>query len=217
MAKVSARFGVGDPEGARSSEWVVMWKSTKSDVYLAARTLGGTLKVSLHENGQCHVRAPDPSKWRSPGSPPRFLDRWTINPRSQYEFPFGIIVPTSELTRAVWAKHRDKGTVWLPAKPGAAVEIAVFLTRAEPRPMNSLSSAGWNKIIVLERLCDGRDLWVVAGETKLPEDRRMELERIKRQVRPLIATLPAAPANPRLLLFATNEQGTRRFVEAAVH
>jgi hypothetical protein len=216
MATLSARFGVGDPKGARSSEWVVMWKATKSDVYLAGRTLGGAIKVSLHESGQCQVRAPDPSKWKSPGYPPRFLDRWTINPCSQCEFPFGIIVPTSELTHAAWANRRDKGTIWLPAKVGGAVEIAVFLTRVEHRPMDSLASARWDKIIVLERLPDGRDLWVVAAEAKLPEDRRIELERIKRQVRPLITTLPAAPANPRLLLFATNDQGTRRFVEAAV-
>jgi hypothetical protein len=218
MATLSARIGVGDPKAARSSEWVVMWKSTKSDVYLAGRALGGTLKVSLHETGHCHVHGADLSKWTSPGAPPRFLDQWTINPCSQYEFPFGIIVPTSELRHAVWTKHKDKGTVWLPAKPGAAaVEIAVFLTRTEPCPTNSLAAAGWHKIIVLERLPDGRHLWVVAGETKFPEDRRIELERIKGQVRPLIATLPAAPTNPRLLLFATNKQGTRRFVEAAVH
>lgn len=217
MATLSARFGVGDPRGLRSSEWVVMWKPTKSDVYLAARTLGGTLKLSLHESGQCHVRAPDPRKWLSPGSPPRFLDSWTINPHSQYEFPFGIIIPTSELRQAVWAKHRDKGTVWILPKLGDAVEIAVFLTRAEPPPpMNSLASAGWHEVIVLERLPDGRDLWVVAGEAKLSEDRRFELERIKRQVRSLISTLPNAPSNPRLLLFAYDKKGTRRFVEAAL-
>jgi hypothetical protein len=217
MAKLSARFGVGDPKGAHSSEWVVMWKSTKSDVYLAGRSRGGTLKVSFHETGQCQVRAPDPSKWKSPGPPPRFLDRWTIDPYSRYEFPFGIIIPTSELRHAGWAKHKDKGTVWIPAKLGDAVEIALFLTRAEPRPpMNSLSSAGCDKVIVLERLPDGRDLWVVACETRLAEDRRIELERIKQQVRPFVSNLPSAPSNPRLLLFAYDKKGTRRFVEAAV-
>jgi hypothetical protein len=139
-----------------------------------------------------------------------------INPHSTYEFPFGVIVPASELRQAAWARHKDKGTTWIPAKQGSAVEIAVFLTRAEPRPVNELASAGWNTIIVLERLPDGRDLWVVAGETQLPEERSVELESIKAQVRPLIAALPTVPANPRLLLFATNERGTRRFVEAAV-
>lgn len=217
MTTLSARFGVGDPDGARSSEWVVMWKPTTSDVYLAARTLGGALKVSIHERGQCRVRAPDHRRWKSPGDPPRFLDVWTIDPNSRFEFPFGVIVPTSELREAPWAKHKDKGTVWLPAKPESAVEIAVFLTRDGPRPNKALAAAGWGKNIVLERLPDGRDLLVVAGETNLPEERRIELQHVRLQVRPLVAALLSPPANPRLLLFATNEQGTRRIVEAAVH
>jgi hypothetical protein len=96
--------------------------------------------------------------------------------------------------------------------------VGQFLT-IEPRALMSakaLTSAGWHTTIVLERLPDGRDLWVVAGVTSLPEERGIELEGIKAQVRPLIADLPITPANPRLLLFAINEQGTRRYVEAAV-
>lgn len=216
MTTYSVRFGVGDPSGLRSSEWVVMWKSDSSDVYLAARTLGGLLKVSLHESGRCHVHAPDHRHWRSPGSPPRFLDVWTINHQSSYEFPFGVIIPTSELRQAPWAKHKDKGTVWIPSKSGASVEIAVFFTRAEPRPIGALESAGWATTIVLERLPDGRDLWVVAGETTFPKERHIELENIKAHIRPLMAALPTMPANPRLLLVATDKKGTRRFVEAAV-
>lgn len=217
MTTHSVRFGVGDPSNLRSSEWVVMWKSDVSDVYLAGRALGGFLKASVHESGKCHVRAPDPTHWRSEGSPPRFIDAWTINPHSNYEFPFGIIIPASELRLGPWAKHKDKGTVWIPAKPEASVEIAVFLTRTEPRPINALESAGWTTTIVIERLPDGRDLWVVAGETTFPEDRRAELEGIKVNIRPQLASLPTTPANHRLLLVAADDKGTRRFVEAAVH
>lgn len=194
-----------------------MWKSDVSDVYLAGRTLGGVLKASLHESGRCHVRAPDQRHWKSPGSPPRFIDAWTINPQSNHEFPFGVIIPASELRQGPWKKHKDKGTVWIPTKHGASIEIAVFLTRAEPRPVGALASAGWTTTVVLERLPDGRDLWVVAGETIFPEERRNELENIKANIRPLMANLPTAPANPRLLLVATDEKGTRRFVEGAVH
>jgi hypothetical protein len=193
-----------------------MWKSQLSDVYLVGRTLGGSLKVSIHERGRCHVRAPNPKHWHSPSiEPPKFVDVWMINPQSNYEFPFGIIVPASELRLGPWAKHKDKGTTWIPTKAGASVEIAVFLTRAEPRPTAALTSAGWTTTIVVERLPDGRDLWVVAGETTLPEERRAELKRIKEIIRPNLVTLPAPPKNPRILLSAVDEKGTRRFVEAA--
>lgn len=193
-----------------------MWKSDASDVYLAGRTLGGYLKASIHESGRCHIRAPDQRHWRSPGSPPQFLDVWMINPQNHYEFPFGIIIPASELRRTSWAKHRNKGTTWIPATSGQSVEIAVFLTRAEPRPISALASAGWTTTVVLERLPDGRDLWVVAGDATVPEERRRELESLKQHIRPQIAELPTVPVNPRLLLVATDRKGTRRFVEAAV-
>ena len=216
MSTRSARFGVGDPGGARSSEWVVFWQSNKSDVYLATRTLGDTLRVSLHERGLCFVRAPDAGKWMSPGVPPRLLDRWVIDPSSRYEFPFGIVFPTSELRQGPWAKRKDKGTIWLPLGTGTAVEVAVFLTRAARPPNDLLAFAGWNKIIVSERLNDGRDLTVAATDVDFPEDRRIEVERIKGQVRSVVGTFPSAQANPRLLVFATDGRGTRRFVEVAV-
>lgn len=215
MTTHSARFGVGDPTGLRSSEWVVMWKSDTSDVYLAGRTLGGSFKASLHQSGICHIRAPDQRFWRSTETPPSFLDTWTINPESRYEFPFGIIIPASELRRSLWAKHKDKETIWIPAKPCSSIEIAVFLTREEPRPIKTLASAGWTTTIVLERLPDGRDLWVVAGETTFPENQIIELEKLKHHVYPQLARLPTPPENPRLLLIATDTKGTRRFVEAA--
>lgn len=144
MARRSARCGVADPAGARSSEWLVWWSSSASDVYVAARTLGGILKVSLHESGKCHVRAPDPKKWLSGGEPPRFLDTWSIDPGSQYECPCGVIIPTSELRPGPWSKHKDKGTQWLTAQPDAAIEIGLFLTRVDPLPLSQLRSAGWH-------------------------------------------------------------------------
>jgi hypothetical protein len=55
MAIRSVRFGIGDPAGARSAEWLVLWKTKTSDVYLASRILGDTLRVGLHQTGRCHV------------------------------------------------------------------------------------------------------------------------------------------------------------------
>jgi len=214
--KRSVRFGVGDPAGARSAEWLVCWSSSKSDVYVAARTLGGLLKASLHRDGRCVVKAPDPGKWLSPGTPPMYLDIWRINLQSQSEFPFGVIIPTSELRPGPWLQHRNRPTLWLPGKPNAATEIAVFLTRIHPLPIDRLTSAGWHTTIVAERLSDGRDLWVMAGDSSLPDDKRKELDVVKAYVRRVAPEPTTEKSNRRLLLFAKNEHGTRRFVEAAL-
>jgi hypothetical protein len=76
MANRTQRFGVGDPTGARSSEWFVFWKTNASDVYLGSRALGG----------------------------------WTIDPGSAYQFPFGVMVPCSDLRAGNWGIWKDKGT-----------------------------------------------------------------------------------------------------------
>jgi hypothetical protein len=217
MATLSQRFGVGDPLGARSSEWVVMWKSTASDIYLAARTLGGTLKASIHESGRCHVRAPDTKSWRSPGAAPHFLDVWSINPQSKYEFPFGIVIPEPELRAGKWPQYRDRGTVWLPVAKGNGIEVAIFLTRASSDQSNALKAAGWHTVIVNTALPDGRHLLVAAGNSIAHIERQAELENLRKQLRSMLVNSPSPSANPRALLFTVDGKGTRRFVEVAVN
>ena len=216
MATLSQRLAVGDPRGARSSEWVVMWKATTSDIYLATRTLGGALKASIHEGGRCHVRAPDPRHWLSPGNPSRFLDVWSIDPNANYSFPFAVVIPQPELRTGEWAQHRDKGTIWLPVATGEGVEVAIFFIRTAEDQSNALAAAGWHTTIVNAFLPDGRRLLVVAGKSLAHLERQAELEGIRNRVHPLLAAAPTPLRNPRALLFATDEKGTRRFVEIVV-
>lgn len=57
MAKRSLRFGIHDGFTRRAATWKV-WTETangNSDVYLACRALGGSLKASLHQSGSWHI------------------------------------------------------------------------------------------------------------------------------------------------------------------
>jgi hypothetical protein len=218
MATRSVRFGVGDPQGRRAAEWVAMWKPTKSDVYLAARVLGQTFKISLHESGECHVASGSTGSMHQPGTRPRFVETWKINPNDQVVQPFGIVVPEVELREGDWARHRDKGTRWIPVHDGSSVEIAIFLTRVHPPPRDELAAAGWHTIIVCERLPDGRDFWVIAGDGgAIPETRRIELQNMKDACRRALTSRSLSPTNPRILALATDDRGTRRYVDAAVN
>ncbi len=209
------RFGVGDPNGWRSSEWVVVWHDRVSDVYLATRTLGGTMKASIHESGRCHVRAPDHAKWRSPGTAPRFVDEWFIDPKAAFSHPFGVIIPEPELRRGDWRKHKDKGTVWLPVKSGEGIEIALFLVRTEGGCSQALAQAGWLTRIVDATLPDGRRLLVAAGKSMAHVERAEELNALRLTIGRLLTAHGAPIANPRALLTAKDDFGTRRFVEVA--
>lgn len=141
---------------------------------------------------------------------------WTINPQANYEFPFGIIIPQSELRAAQWSQHRNKGTIWLPVASGKAIEVAVFLIRTTQDQSNSLAAEGWHTTIVNASLPDGRRLFVVAGNSLAHVERQKELQNIRMQVGAYLRSLPNQPQNPRILLFATGPTGTRRFVEVAI-
>jgi hypothetical protein len=217
MAIRTVRFGVRNTQDARSSEWVVMWKTNTSDVYLATRTLGKSMKASLHASGRCHVRPPDQKSWLGSAAPPDFLDTWDIDTASDYKFPFSVVVPEPELRISDWAQHRNKGTVWIDAPRGEGIEIAVMLARATGDLTDKLNSAGWYVHLVDVVLPDGRRLLVVAGHTTVPPDKLAELNKAKQAVRAAMAKNSISIRNARMLLLAgPNELGTRKFVEAAV-
>ncbi len=217
MAMHSQRFGVCNPQGARSSEWVVMWKTNTSDVYLATRTLGGSMKASLHASGRCHVRAPHPLRWRGHGQSPRFLEVWDIDVTSKYQFPFAVVVPEQELRRGHWAQHRDKGTLWLEAKAGCGVEVALLLVRAAGDLSPGLKAAGWEAQIVDAALPDGRRLLVVAGQATVTPEKLAELDEARLAASAVVANHTGPIGNPRMLLLAgAHDQGTRKFVETAM-
>ena len=173
------------------------------------------MKASIHESGRCHVRAPDASKWRSPGLAPRYLDRWSIDPLGTYSHPFGVIIPEPELRAADWKKHKDKGTVWLPVRSGEGIEFALFLVRTDGDCDQALASAGWHTRIVDARLPDGRRLLVVAGNSMAHVERAEELDALRMMMGKLSTAYGAPLANPRALLTAVDDGGTRRFVEVA--
>ena len=213
----SQRFGVRNSQGAHSSEWMVMWKTNTSDVYLATRTLGGMMKVSLHASGRCHIRAADREHWKGPGKPPEFLDAWQINIASPFEYPFAVIFPEQELREGDWEKHRDKGTMWIQAMPGKAIEVALFLVRVTEDISTALEAAGWRILLVDALLPDARRLLVAAAHANPPEEKLAEIDRLKHSAQIVISQLAEPVANPRILLLTSATQhGTRKFVETAV-
>ena len=194
-----------------------MWKTTASDVYVVTRTLGETFKASIHESGGCHVRGPDPKHWRSPGIPTRFLDTWSIDPNAHYTFPFSIIIPEPEFRTGEWARHRDKGTVWIAANPEQGIEVAIFLIRSNEDQSNALAASGWHTTIVNTLLPDGRRLLVVASNAvaHFNIERQAKLNDIRRNAHQMLSTSATPFLNPRLLLLSASENGTRHFVEVA--
>jgi hypothetical protein len=180
-----------------------------SDVYVAARMARGLLKASIHESGLCHVRAPDPQAWQSPGAPPAFLDKWKIDPAAAAVLVFHILIPTSELREGPWAVQRKRDTTWVTPR-SEATDIGVFLTRVKPEPRAQLAAAGWSTTIAADTLPDSRQLWLMAGDTAMAARKRVELDNFKISARNRI---PPTAGNYRAVLFAGAEGDVRTFVE----
>ena len=129
--KKATRFVVGSPQGLTSSVWRV-W-THKNDVYFQAESLGGALKVSLHESGrwQMSFTTEFVKKMQAKGQWPaisRHMSRW-LRPTeiSSVTLAFRIIIPTSELRPLKLRMVRP--ITWIAAAPiGHAVEFMIFLT-----------------------------------------------------------------------------------------
>lgn len=99
------RFAVGSPTGPRSRTWRLWVPKQKSDVYLSERSLGKSVKVSLHEPGPSRFALT--SEWvrgtgfQAPEGRDRRLavewERPRARPPRQVARPFSIVVPYDEV------------------------------------------------------------------------------------------------------------------------
>lgn len=138
MAQQVLRFGITDGKGHRAATWR-LWTETgkgKSEVYLAARSLGGTLKASLHESGKWHNAYTQHAFERDvegaiTKQKDRFLEKW---PRPKDIAPgitlaFRIVTPWSSTTSPI-EESKTKNVIWLPNAPKPkSTEIDVIFTK----------------------------------------------------------------------------------------
>lgn len=136
MPERSIRFGVTDGRGNRAATWK-LWTQTgsgKSDVYLACRALGGTLKASLHESGNWHIAytqrafAKDVAGAIAQQSD-RFMEKW---PRPKHisdgvTLAYRIVTPYSAVTSPI--SDSEAQIICIPNAPEPkATEIDIIIT-----------------------------------------------------------------------------------------
>lgn len=228
------RFAVGSPAGPRSGVWRLWTGTGRSDVYIAARTLGGVVKVSLHESGEWH-HAFTKEYAADRGSPllhpdgDRVVERWT-RPREfvpGFTMAFMIIVPSTEVTipgRPLPGRYA-KDVIWVdPPTQGFATYFRVILSSPEA---TSMSTSGWpgrdgmeTQLLARTELTNGETLWVVTNEEAVSSEKQEQLEDYRRVVAQNIehnleADASSALLEPRVWVYGSDPFGTRFFIDVS--
>jgi hypothetical protein len=225
------RFAVGSPDGPRSGVWVLWTMPHKNDVYLAARSLGGVFKVSLHAD-----REGQPASWRiafnDPNSPflrpgqDRVVERW-VPPTELapgWTRAFEITVLASELTVPQDGDHDPGNVAWIsPPALGFGVDFDVFLsapgvTGAEGWP--GRDSLGTRRLFCAP-LANGQHAWLLASYGAVSQEVRDGIDRFHRlieqsPVRVLDDVDWTSLRQPRAFLGGILNDGTRYFLDLAL-
>jgi hypothetical protein len=232
---LTARFAVGDPEGARSAVWRMWTSRTKSDVYVSAWALTSVLKVSLHESGNWRHAFTDTRGMVhvAPGQD-RAMSRWERPPEfvSGVTRAFEIIIPASEVTKPPYLEwdqdfrpeYADKDIVWLPPPPeGYATHFVVVFTTAE---VTTATFPGWPgrdsmgaHLIAAATLPNSQTVWLIAFDVEISEEARQNLERNKRLMAEAARRMKEDPSEIpelRAYLYGHDHDGTHWYMDLSM-
>jgi len=176
MTEKAIRFGITDGQGHRAASWKLWTPSTTSDVYLACRELGGTLKASLHESGNWHVAYSQTTFDADvlgivPSQKDRFMDKWSrpkpIAPG--VTLAFRIVTPYSAVMTPLY--NPGKNISWIPnCSAPRATEIDLILVSP------TTPATGWpgknkmgTQLIGSYHLSSGDSVWAVYWTIDMPD------------------------------------------------
>jgi hypothetical protein len=219
-----ARFGVGAADGPRSAVWRLWTGKGTSDVYIAARTLGGVLKGSLHESGVWRF-AFTKEYWEgraSTGAEDRVIERWNRPPPIDgITSAFMVVVPSDEIGLPPHplpekAKKYTRNVTWVPPAPeGFATGFIVMYTQpGGPTPSEDI------RFVSRFELPNQETVSIMVHEQEISEGQKQQLEAARLALSEAVRQGPEAERaalvawlEPRVWLYGDNELGTRFFID----
>lgn len=164
------RFAVGDPSGRRSSIWR-FWAGRKSpDLYIAARSVAGLVKASLHASGARHVAltsqfATRQRKKEEADRASRYFQQWNASVAigQSCSLEFQVCLPTQHLRPFGEHDRSDSEVVWIPAAPPEhMIQVCVlFGPKTETVSWPGSKQAG-TALVSQGRLSDAKRVWLVS-------------------------------------------------------
>jgi hypothetical protein len=177
MGNQPIRFTVTDGV-KRAATWICFTDTDrgKSDIYLACRELGGSLKVSLHESGDWRIAYTQEFFKENLGAFPdkcdnRVIMQWPRPPQiaKGVTLAFRIITPYSAVSTA-FDISLSKPIIWIPVPPeNRAVEIDIIITAPNILVSGWPDKKSMKTRLVGSMLLDiGDTVWIVHRVTDIP-------------------------------------------------
>lgn len=224
MPKRSLRFGIHDESGNRSATWK-LWTEIgggNSELYLANRSLGGTLKASLHQSGNWHIAYSQKTfEEQVEGIIPKFKDRFIEKWPRPNEIAFGVTLAFRIVTPSLALKssknHGKYAKVkWIENAPSSkATEIDIIITKPE------VNVSGWpgkqtmgTSLIGSFKLENKETVWAVSWIVDMPD-----LSKLDKGVGKFFRGKSKKDLERdglRILIFGTEADGSRVIYDCAV-
>jgi len=178
--QVAYRFVVRAGDGRCSAQWRV-WTGRSRDnkpsdeVYVAPRSLGGEVKVSLHSDGTCLYKLTEKTNPLPRLGDRHALHRWTIEdpiPGTSVRRGLRLRFPADEL---VAGGQGDAGVAVVGAPPAGSVLLMWVLVSDEPIDVAKL---GVDVLAVLTRANGGQVAVVSCSQLWDSEQFRLQIQRV---------------------------------------
>ena len=223
MPKREIRFCIHDGKGNRAATWKCWSPSSsgKNDVYIATRELGGAIKISFHQSGQCHLayiqkywEEQVPNEFKNEKG--RYIYKWEVPEHNEAgcKLLFRVVTPYSS-TSVPFKYSEYKKMNWVDNCPdGLATEVYFILA------LPGVTISGWpgnnamdTKLIGSYELSDGTSLWLVFRDIKIPDlshiKGRFKFYKEKRK-RDLVE------GNKKILVFGSEPDGSQVIYDCAM-
>lgn len=210
------RFGIKDVNDNQSGVYRV-WTS-KSDVYLAVRVLGGDIKVSLHESKECQFSfTSNFIKGLDIPNKSRHIEKWERKPNigQGITLAFRIVIPQSELRERIVDQSKVK---WIEnSEESTCLEVALIFTE------KGINVSGWpgkksmgTQLLKSYKLPNGETLWLVYYKTIIDDKLKEQLNEYRKVVRDKLLVKRVDSTNIRGFLFGDESDDSRKFIDIAL-
>jgi hypothetical protein len=217
-ARQRIRFAVRSQD-RRSSTFVLTTGKRRSDVYLAAREIGGTIKASFHESGDCRIAFTSEYVERNGRLVPesgRVVTRWRrpIDQEVGVAQVCAIVVPSGGVLVPIGDESQyPSGFRWYPCPDALATQFSVFIAT----PNTEASPADRLKLIGQLQLVNGETVLLTAHPLHDPGNlpRTIPAPPLSEEVRERLASAP--PGAVRIFLVGgPHKSGYCWIMDAAV-